>query len=136
MMLLMLGALVAAMTGCATSPVRRATAESAGIEHIFQAYTNPAAPGCAVAIIKNGRVIYERGYGCANLEYGIPITPCTVFYIASASKQFTAMSVFLLMKQGKLSLEDGIREHVPEVPDFGKLITIRHLLHHTSGLRN
>ena len=136
MLLLMLGALAGAVTGCATSGVRSATAESAGIEKIFQAYTNPAAPGCAVAIIKNGEVIYERGYGCANLEYGIPITPSTVFYIASASKQFTAMSVFLLVKEGKLSLEDDIRKHVPEVPDFGKLITIRHLLHHTSGLRN
>ena len=132
----MLGALVGAVTGCATSGVRSATAERAGIEKILQAYTNPAAPGCAVAIIKNGEVIYERGHGCANLEYGTPITPSTVFYIASAAKQFTAVSVLLLVKQGKLSLEDDIRKHLPEVPNFGKLITIRHLLHHTSGLRN
>jgi CubicO group peptidase (beta-lactamase class C family) len=142
MLLLMLAALVGAVTGCATSGGRGSTraapptAQTAGLEEIFQAYTNPAAPGCAVAIIKNGKVIYERGYGCANLEYGIPITPSTVFYIASAAKQFTAMSVLLLVKEGKLSLEDDIRKYLPEVPDFGKLITIRHLLHHTSGLRN
>ena len=136
MLLLMLGAFVGAVTGCATSGVRSATAESAGIDKIFQAWANPAAPGCAVAIIKDGEVIYERGYGCANLEYGTPITPSTVFYIASAAKQFTAMSVLLLVKEGKLSLADDIRKHLPEVPDFGKVITIRHLLHHTSGLRN
>src|SRR5688500_2451389 len=122
MLLLMLGTLAGVVTGCATSGVRSAT----GIEEIFQAYTNPAAPGCAVAIIKNGEVIYERGYGCSNLEYGIPITPSTVFYVASVAKQFTAMSVLLLLKQGKLSLEDDIRKHLPEVPDFGHLITIPH----------
>lgn len=136
MLFLALGALLGALTGCATSGVRSTTAESARIEEIFQAYTNPAAPGCAVAIVKDGEVVYEGGYGCANLEYGTPITPSTVFYIASAAKQFTAMSVLLLVKQGKLALQDDIRKYVPEVPDFGKPITIRHLLHHTSGLRN
>src|SRR5689334_22329291 len=136
MLLLTLGALVGAVMGCATSGVRITTAQRTGLEAILQAWTNRAAPGCAVAIIKDGEVIYERGYGCANLEYGTPITPSTVFNVASVAKQFTAMSVLLLVKEGRLSLEDDIRKHLPEVPDFGKLITIRHLLHHTSGLRN
>jgi CubicO group peptidase (beta-lactamase class C family) len=108
----------------------------AKVDKLFAAWDKPDSPGAAVAVVRDGVVIYKRGYGIANLEYGIPITPATVFHVASVSKQFTAFSIMLLAKQGKLSVDDDIRKHLPEVPDFGKTITIQHLLHHTSGLRD
>jgi CubicO group peptidase (beta-lactamase class C family) len=105
------------------------------IDSAFRAYT-PTTPGCALAVMRNGQVIYQKGYGLANMEYGIPITPATIFHIASESKQYVAFCMLLLEKEGKLSLDDDIRKHLPYVPDFGHKITIRHLVHHTSGLRD
>ncbi|MGZ8846530.1 MAG: serine hydrolase [Pyrinomonadaceae bacterium] len=106
------------------------------VDQLFAAWDKPDSPGASIAVIKDGAVIYKRGYGSANLEYDIPNTPATVFHVASVSKQFTAFSIVLLANQGKLSLDDDIRKHLPEVPDFGKKITIRNLIHHTSGLRD
>jgi CubicO group peptidase (beta-lactamase class C family) len=106
------------------------------VDKLFADVDKPESPGAAIAVIKNGAVVYKRGYGIANLEYSVPITPSTVFHVASVSKQFTAFAVTLLANQGKLSLDDDIRKYLPEVPDFGKKITIRHLIHHTSGLRD
>ena len=106
------------------------------VDQLFATWDKPESPGAAIAVIKDGAVVYKRGYGSANLEYNIPITPQTVFHVASVSKQFTAFAIALLASQGKLSLDDDIRKHLPEVPDFGKKITIRHLIHHTSGLRD
>jgi CubicO group peptidase (beta-lactamase class C family) len=128
--------LLAVSIGCVSGPRQKSAAFNRSIDDLFARWNKPESPGCALAVIKDGRVIYEKGYGCANLEYSTPITPSTVFNIASVSKQFTAMSVLLLVQQGKLSLDDDIRKHVSEVPDFGRVITIRHLLHHSSGLRN
>ena len=93
-------------------------------------------PGVAVVVVRNGQVSFAKGYGMANLEYETPITPRTVFHVASVSKQFTAFAIYLLSKDGKLSLDDDIRRFIPELPDFGKPIRIRHLLAHTSGLRD
>jgi CubicO group peptidase (beta-lactamase class C family) len=109
---------------------------SAKVDSLFSQFNNSNSPGCAVGIMQDGEIIYERGYGLANLEYGIPITPKTIFHIASVSKQFTAFSIVLLAQQGKISLGDDIRKYLPEVPDFGKKITIRNLIYHTSGLRD
>jgi len=109
---------------------------TAKIDAVFAAYDKPDSPGCALGVIKDGRFVYARGYGLANLEYLIPITQRTVFDIGSTSKQFTATSVVLLAQQKKLSLDDDIRKYVPEIPAYGKTITIRHLLHHTSGIRD
>ncbi|MEJ7702143.1 MAG: serine hydrolase domain-containing protein [Pyrinomonadaceae bacterium] len=95
-----------------------------------------ATPGVAVAVVKDGKIVFQKGYGTANLEYDLPITPKTVFQIASVSKQFTAFSIYLLEKQGKISLEDDVRKYVPEVPDVGKTIRIKHLLAHTSGIKD
>jgi len=106
------------------------------VDQLFATWDKPESPGAAIAIIKDGAVVYKRGYGSANLEYNVPITPQTVFHVASVSKQFTAFAITLLASQGKLSLDDDIRKHLPEVPDFGRKITIRHLIHHTSGLRD
>ncbi len=120
--------------GCVSGPHGKTASFSRSIDDLFTQWNKPDSPGCALAVIKEGKVIYERGYGCANLEYGTPITPSSVFNIASASKQFTAMCVLLLVQQGKLSLDDDIRKYVSEIRDYGKVITIRHLVHHTSGL--
>ncbi len=106
------------------------------IDSIFREWDNDESPGCALAIIHDGQVAYARGYGMANLEHGIPITTGSIFHIASISKQFTDMCVALLAADGSISLDDDIRRHVPEIPDFGQTITIRHLIHHTSGLRD
>ncbi|MFC1557710.1 serine hydrolase domain-containing protein [candidate division KSB1 bacterium] len=105
------------------------------IDRIF-AHFNHDTPGAALAVVKDGEILYAQGYGMANLEYDIPTTPQSVFHVASISKQFTAMSIVLLAQQGKLLLDDPIRKHLPEVPDFGETITIRHLIHHISGLRD
>ena len=120
----------------ATATAQTADPVAKKVDQLFSAWDKPESPGAAIAIIKDGAVVYKRGYGSANLEYNIPITPQTVFHVASVSKQFTAFAITLLASQGKLSLDDDIRKHLPEVPDFGKKITIRHLIHHTSGLRD
>lgn len=106
------------------------------IDKIFAGWDKPDSPGCALGIIKDGRFIYKRGYGMANLEYGIPLSAQSVFRIGSTSKQFTAMCIALLEEEGKLSVNDNLREYFPEMPDYAESITIRHLLHHTSGVRD
>jgi CubicO group peptidase (beta-lactamase class C family) len=92
-------------------------------------------PGCGVGVVKDGRLVYKRGFGMANLDYDVPNTTSTLFNLASASKPFTAMSIALLAQQGKLSLDDDIRKYLPEIPKYADTITIRHLLLHTSGIR-
>ena len=109
---------------------------AADIDRVFDAYRGTSVPGCAVGVSRDGRVVLERGYGMANLETGTPIEPRTIFHVASVSKQFTAAAIMLLAREGKLSLDDDIRKHLPEIPDYGTKITIRHLLQHTSGLRD
>lgn len=106
------------------------------VDEIFSSLNRSDAPGCAVAVIKEGRVVHERGYGMANLEYGVAITPDTVFYIASLSKQFTAAAVALLVEEGKISLQDDLRKYVPEIPIYPQPVRVRHLVHHTSGLKD
>jgi CubicO group peptidase (beta-lactamase class C family) len=106
------------------------------IDALFQKMNTSVSPGCALSVIRDHKIIYERGYGMADLDHNIPITPATVFHVASMSKQFTAASILLLAQQGKLSLDDPVRKYIPELPDFGTPITIRELLHHTSGLRD
>lgn len=109
--------------------------QSARVDSIFAQYARPDSPGCAVGVFRNGQIAYSRGYGMANIELGVPITPEHVFYVGSVSKQFTAMSIALLAKDGRLSLDDDVHKFIPELPEFGQRITIRHLVHHTSGLR-
>ena len=106
------------------------------IDGIFKDFDTIAKPGAAVAVMQHGEIVFKKGYGSANLEYDIPVTPSTIFHVASVSKQFTVYSILLLADQGKLSLDDDIRKYIPEVPDFGKLITLRHLAAHTSGMRD
>lgn len=98
--------------------------------------TGAFTPGAAVAVQKDGRIIFSKGYGYADLESERKITPSTIFHIASVSKQFTAFAIAMLADQGKLSVQDDIRKYLPELHDFGTVITIDHLVHHTSGLRD
>jgi len=106
------------------------------VDHVFAAYVKPDSPGCALGVVRNGKFIYKRGYGLGSLELGVPLTPESVFYMGSASKQFTAASVVLAAEQGYLSLDDDVHKYVPELPDYGKPITLRQMLHHTSGFRD
>ncbi len=109
---------------------------AAAVDEVFSDFTKAGSPGCALAVYRNGRASYAKGYGLANIEEDVPITPQTVFDIGSTSKQFTASSILLLEKQGKLSVNDDVRKYIPELPDYGQKITILHLLNHTSGLRD
>lgn len=106
------------------------------VDDLFRQYHTPGSAGAAVLVVDNGDVVHSRGYGMANLEHGIPIAPETIFDIASVSKQFGAMAIALLEADGRISLDDDVRTYVPELPDFGARITLRHLVHHTSGIRD
>lgn len=120
--------------------VARKEKEDEALEHnvdqIFTAYDKPGSPGCALGVVRDGNLVYKKGYGAASLELGVPLTPESVFYMGSVSKQFTAASVVLAAEQGFLSLDDDIRKYVPEIPSYGKPITLRQMLHHTSGFRD
>jgi CubicO group peptidase (beta-lactamase class C family) len=111
----------------------------AGAERAFEKYTKAhvgPAPGCAAAVSLNGETVFEKAYGLAELEHNVPNTPQTVFESGSVAKQFTAAALVLLQQDGKLSLDDPVRKHIPELPDYGAPLTIRHLLNHTAGLRD
>jgi CubicO group peptidase (beta-lactamase class C family) len=110
--------------------------QRAEIDAIFAEWDREDSPGCALGVVIDGKLAWARGYGMSNLEHDIPITPASIFHIASISKQFTAFSILLLAEEGLLSLDDDIRQYVPEIPDYGHKITIRHFIHHTSGIRD
>ena len=111
-------------------------ANKSRVDSVFAQYDKPGSPGCALGVIKDGKLIYARGYGMANLEHNIPNGPNLVYDIGSTSKQFAAASILLLAQQGKLSIDDEVRKYIPELPAYQRPITIRHLLNHTSGLRD
>jgi CubicO group peptidase (beta-lactamase class C family) len=108
----------------------------AAVDEVFADVAKPGSPGCSVAIARDGKLLYAKGYGLANIEQNVALTPESVFDIGSTSKQFSAASILLLEKQGKLSVNDDVRKYIPELPDYGKKITILNLLNHTSGLRD
>lgn len=105
------------------------------VDKIFSEY-GASSPGCALGVVRDGGLVYSKGYGLASLEHGVPLTPQTALDIGSTAKQFTAAAILLLAQDGKLSLDDDVRKFIPEMPDYGTPITLRHLLHHTSGLRD
>ncbi len=107
-----------------------------GVEAVFADLDRDNAPGAAVGVLLNGEVVHRAGYGIADMDHGIPITPGTVFDIASISKQFGAMAALLLEGEGLIDLDADARSYVPELPDFEGVITPRHLVHHTSGIRD
>lgn len=103
------------------------------VDQIFSDYAKSNSPGCAVGIIQSGNFVYRNSYGMGSLELRIPLSPQSVFYMGSVSKQFTAASIVLAAEQGFLSLDDNIGKYIPEIPDYGPPITLRQMLHHTSG---
>jgi CubicO group peptidase (beta-lactamase class C family) len=109
---------------------------AAAVDEVFSDLTKEGSPGCALAVYRDGKILYAKGYGLANIEENVAITPQSVFDIGSTSKQFTAASILLLEKQGKLSVNDDVRKYIPELPSYGQKITILNLLNHTSGLRD
>jgi CubicO group peptidase (beta-lactamase class C family) len=145
-------ALTLALAACATTQQRPATGQQPvtprqtvnaaqlepqpRIDSLFARWTQPGSPGAAVAVLRDGEIVLERGYGSAQLEHDAPITPATVFHVASVTKQFTAFAIALLAERGALSLDDDVRVHIPELPDLGRHITLRQLIHHTSGVRD
>lgn len=135
-----LAAIQALAVGCATQRESHARSEEGVanpvVDALFESWDTPGSPGCALAVAKVGNLVYSRGYGYANLDYDIPITPQTVFDVASITKQFNAAIITMLAREGKLSLEDDVRKWLPELPQYASPITLRHMLYHTSGLRD
>ena len=127
-------------SGCSEREESQASlGSSAGnpdIDAIFSAWDVPGSPGCALAVAEEGELVYSSGYGYANLDYDLPITPKTIFDVASVTKQFNAASIVMLQIDGDLSLDDDVREWLPELPQYEWPITLRQMLHHTSGLRD
>ena len=120
------------------APLAAQTPLEGRVDSVFRQYDSTRTPGCAVAVAQQGRVLLERAYGMADLERGVALAPTSILEAGSVSKQFTAAAILLLARDGKLSLDDPVRRWVPEVPDLGgpQPITLRHLLHHASGLRD
>lgn len=108
----------------------------AELEALFAPYDQTDAPGLAVGIERDGEIVFARGYGMADLEHNVPVTPDTIFHAASISKQFTAFSIALLAQENALSVEDDIRVYLPDMPEFEEPVLVRHLISHTSGLRS
>lgn len=119
------------------TPLRaQAPLPAARIDSVFQDIDRTDRPGCTLGVYRDGGMAYARGYGMANLEYGIALAPRSVFHVASISKQFAAFAVELLVSEGRTSWDDDIRTYVPALPEYGAPITLRHLVHHTSGVRD
>ncbi len=106
------------------------------VDRVFATYNKPDSPGCAIGVIQDGDFLYRQAYGMASLELGVPLSSSSVFYMGSVSKQFTAASIVLAVEQGFLSLDDDVRKYIPELPGYGHVITLRQMLHHTSGFRD
>jgi CubicO group peptidase (beta-lactamase class C family) len=106
------------------------------VNQLFATFDKPGSPGCSTGVIRNGSLVYKKSFGYASLELGVPLRPDSVFYMGSVSKQFTAASIVLAAEQGYLSLDDDVRKYLPELPDYGYRITLRQMLHQTSGFRD
>lgn len=126
--LIIILASISAATTAQTDTLRR-------IDELFTRWNN-ATPGGSVIVERNGKVIYHKAFGLADLEHNVPNTTATIFEAGSVSKQFTAASILLLAQEGKLSLDDDVRKYIPELPVYGRVITIRNLMYHTSGLKD
>jgi CubicO group peptidase (beta-lactamase class C family) len=105
-------------------------------DSVFERFDRITSPGCALGVYQDGKVLYARGYGMASLEHGVALSPRSVLDVGSISKQFTAMAILMLQKEGKLSLDDPIRKYIPEMPAYADKITLRRALSQTSGLRD
>ena len=121
---------------CPAAHAATQDARAERVDALFAAWDTRETPGAVVAVIKDGDFLYQQAYGMADLERDVPLSTRSIFDIASISKQFVAFSILLLQEQGKLALDDDIRTYLPEFPDYGQTITLRHMIHHTSGIRD
>lgn len=121
--------------GVATAPTEFGP-DTPSVDARFASWDRRGSPGCALAVSRRGDLVYSRGYGYANLDYEIPVSPQTVFDVASVNKQFVAACISMLELEGKLSLADNVRKWLPELPEYDRPITLRHMIYHTSGLRD
>ena len=126
-------ALVAALASCVPT---RDGEMAARVDAVFADYASDAGPGCSLGVIRDGRLVHATGYGAANLDHGIPNGPATIFRIGSVSKQFTAAAIALLAVRGELEPDTPVQRYIPEFPDYPDTPTVRHLIHHTSGVRD
>jgi CubicO group peptidase (beta-lactamase class C family) len=133
--LALIGGLTASSTFAFAQDARTSLQEKR-VDSLFAEYARGTTPGVAVAVVRDGRTLLSKGYGLASLEHRVPITSSTVFDVASVSKQFGGLAIAMLVEQGRVKLTDDIRKYIPELGDVGHTITIDHLLHHTSGLRD
>ena len=124
------------LASCTHTSSARAEDHSQQVDQVFAAFNRPGSPGCSVGVISSGTFLYRKTYGEASLELGVPLSPESVFYVGSISKQFTAASIVLAAEQGSLSLDEDVRKYIPELPDYGHKITLRQMLNQTSGLRD
>ena len=129
-------ALAVAGAACAADALPDHVGDAAAVDRIFAELDRSDGPGAAVLAVRDGAVVYRNGFGMADLEQGTPIEPTTVFDIASVSKQFAGIAIASLVEAGAVDLHEDIRTYLPEMPDFGATITVEHLVHHTSGLRD
>ena len=133
---LLFGTLVARPIAAAVQEAEPRPSLEERVDTVFADYDNTRSPGCSLGVVDDGELVVARGYGMANLEHGVPLTAHSIFRIGSTSKQFTAASIVLLAQEGELRLDDDIRHHLPEMPRFDPPVTLRQLLHHTSGYRD
>ena len=124
------------LTITAATAALAADVTAQNVNQLFAAFDKPRSPGCSVGVVRNGSFVYKKSFGYASLELEVPLTPESVFYFGSVSKQFTAASVVLAAEQGNLSLDDNVRKYLPELPDYGHPVTLRQMLHQTSGFRD
>ncbi|MDW5285492.1 serine hydrolase domain-containing protein [Alteromonas macleodii] len=134
--LLLIGLFACQPSSKPEKPLDSPSQQTIEFDRLFHQFDDINKPGASVAVLQDGEIIFSKGYGSANLEYDIPVTPETMFHVASVSKQFTVFAILLLAEEGKLNFDDDIRQYIPEVPDFGYTITLRHLASHTSGMRD
>ncbi len=106
------------------------------IDRVFEEVNRTNMPGCAVAVMSHGTIVYEKGYGMADLERSIAVTPSTVFYAGSISKQFVASCALLLAEEGKLDLDAQIGQFFSDFPSYGRDITILQMIYHISGIKD
>ena len=109
---------------------------AAAIDSIFARFDKPGMPGCVLGVMRDDALIYQKGYGYANLDYDIPNAPHMIYYVGSVSKQFTAATILLMAQRGLISLDDPVRKYFPELPEYNRPLSIRHLVHHTGGVRD
>src|SRR5512135_1096720 len=110
-------------TGQVANQTQPQSSVASQVDKLFERWDRTSSPGCALSVMKDGHIVYKRGYGMADLDHDVTINPATVFHVASMSKQFTATSILLLAREGKLALDDEVRKYIPELPDFGVKIT-------------